>query len=92
MNTRTIYYIDENEDYLDAEVALALSSTFDQNLDTFCEAVIANYAMMNIDVSNYPVTREIYYIEDDKGRNTSRDSEDLSFLEKLKNKNESRKN
>jgi len=38
------------------------------------------------------MTREIYYIEDDKGRNTSRDSEDLSFLEKLKNKNESRKN
>jgi hypothetical protein len=31
MNTRTIYYIDENEDFLNDEVVLALSRTLDQN-------------------------------------------------------------
>lgn len=65
MNTRTIYYIDEKEDYLVDEVALALTRTLDQNLESFCETVIANYAMMNIDVVNYPVIRKIYYIEDE---------------------------
>ncbi len=65
MNTRTIYYIDEKEDYLANEVAWALTRTLDQNLEFFCATVIANYAMMNIDVSNYPVTRKIYYIEDE---------------------------
>ena len=66
MNTRTIYYIDEKEDDLNDEVALALTRTLDQNLASYCEVVIANYAMMNIDVVNYPVTREIYYIADEK--------------------------
>lgn len=65
MNTRTIYYIDENKDYLANEVAWALTRTLDQNLESFCATIIANYAMMNIDVSTYPVTREIYYIEDE---------------------------
>jgi len=65
MNTRTIYYIDEKEGYLVHEVALALNRTLDQNLEAYCETVIANYAMMNIDVVNYPVTRVIYYLEDE---------------------------
>ena len=65
MNTRTIYYIDEKEGYLVDEVALALKRTLDQNLEAYCETVIANYAMMNIDVVNYPVTRVIYYLEDE---------------------------
>ncbi len=66
MNTRTIYYIDENEDHLDAEVKIASSRTLNENLKAYCEAIQANYAMMNIDLANYPVEREIYYIEDDE--------------------------
>ena len=66
MNTRTIYYIDENEDYLDIEVEIALSKTLEKNFEAYCETVIANYALMNIDVVNYPVKREIYYIEDEQ--------------------------
>lgn len=65
MNTRTIYYINEKEDYLEHEIALALSRTPNQNLETFCRTVVANYAMMNIDVVNYPVKRVIYYLEDE---------------------------
>ena len=65
MNTRTIYYIDDSEDYLDGEVERALSCSFDKYLEFYCETIIANYAMMNIDVVNYPVKREIYYIEDE---------------------------
>ena len=65
MNTRTIYYIDKNEDYLDAEVELAISRTLEENFEAYCETIIANYAMMNIDVVDYLVKREIYYIEDE---------------------------
>jgi len=65
MNTRTIYYIDEEENILDQEVAIARSRTLDQNLAAFCETVIANYAMMGIDVVNHPVKRVIYYLEDE---------------------------
>lgn len=65
MNTRTIYYIDEKEDYLDNEVMLALTRTLDENLGKYYETVTANYAMMGIDVVNYPVKRVIYYLEDE---------------------------
>lgn len=65
MNTRTIYYIDKTEDPLELEVELALSRTPRQNLEAFCETVIANYAMMGIDVINYPVKRVIYYLDDE---------------------------
>ena len=93
MNTRTIYYIDENEDFLNDEVVLALSRTLDQNLRTFCKTVIANYAMMNIDVVNVVDLDDLIQLKKAaiKGRSNSRDSEDLSFLEKLKNKKQSEK-
>jgi len=65
MSTRSIYYIDENEDPLKEEIELALSRTPEENMKAYCEAIIANYAMMGIDVVNYPVTRKIYYIEDE---------------------------
>ena len=68
MNTRTIYYIDENEDYLDIEVEIALSRTLEKNFEAYCETIIANYALMNIDVVNYPVKREIYYIGDEQSK------------------------
>ena len=67
MNTRTIYYIDENENYLDVEVENAISRTPEENLEIYCEMIIANYAMMGIDVTDYPVKKEIYYIQDEQG-------------------------
>jgi hypothetical protein len=65
MDTRTIYYVDENLDYLDEEVQLALSRSDEDNLKLFCETLISNYALLNIDVINYPVKREIRFIEDE---------------------------
>jgi hypothetical protein len=65
MDTRTIYYVDENLDYLDEEVKLALSRSDEDNLKLFCETIISNYALLNIDVINYPVKREIRFIEDE---------------------------
>ena len=65
MDTRTIYYVDEKLDYLDKEVQLALSRSDEDNLKLFCETLISNYALLNIDVINYPVKREIRFIEDE---------------------------
>ncbi len=65
MNTRKIDYIDQNEDLLDIEVEQALARTMEENFRVYCELIISNYAMAGIDVLNYPVKREIYYIEDE---------------------------
>ena len=65
METRNIYYIEENLDYIDEEVQLALTRTNKENLRLYCEAVIMNYAMMDIDVVSHPVKREIQFIEDE---------------------------
>ncbi len=65
MDTRSIYYINEKEDPLSIEVELALSRSMEKNFEAYCEAIIANYAMMNIDVVNYPVKRDIYYKDDE---------------------------
>jgi hypothetical protein len=65
MDTRTIYYVDEKLDYLDEEVRLALSRSHEENLKLFCETLISNYALSNIDVANHPVKREIQFIEDE---------------------------
>ncbi len=64
MKTRNIGYIDPNEDPLDIEVDIALKSIMAERFRAFCEMIAANYAMIQIDVVNYPVKREIYYIED----------------------------
>ena len=50
MTTRAVYYIDEELNYIDEEVQLALSRSHDENIQLFCQTVVANYAMMNIDV------------------------------------------
>lgn len=65
MDTRTIYYVDENSDELDVEVQQALSRTHSENLRLFCETVISNFAMMNVDVINHPVKKAIQFIEDE---------------------------
>ncbi len=65
MDTRTIYYIDENLDYLDEEVRLALTRSYEENLELFCDTVISNYALMNINVLDFPIKREIRFIEDE---------------------------
>ena len=65
MKSRAIYYIDETEDELAREAEEALSRTIHDNFYAYCETIVANYAMMNIDVVNYPIKREIYFLEDD---------------------------
>ena len=65
MDTRTIYYINDNLDYLDEEVQQTLSRSHTENLRLFFETLASNYAMMGIDVVNYPVKRVIQYIEDE---------------------------
>lgn len=65
MNTRKIDYIDQREDLLDNEVEQALERTIEENFRVYCSLIISNYAIAGIDVLNYPVKREIYYIEDE---------------------------
>lgn len=64
--TRTIAYIEDDEDILAKEVELALNSTMEENFLRYCEVLSAQLAMQGIDLKTHPVKRIIYYIEDDE--------------------------
>jgi hypothetical protein len=61
--TRTISYIESEDDILREEVDLAIKSTAEENLLRFCEVLSAQLAMQGIDLKNHPVKRSIYYID-----------------------------
>jgi uncharacterized protein YajQ (UPF0234 family) len=62
--TRTISYVESEEEALDKEVNLAITSTAEENLQRFCEILSAQLAMQGIDLKNHPVERTIYYIDE----------------------------
>ena len=61
--TKTIYYIEPEDDILNEEVDLAIKSTAEENLLRFCEVLSAQLSMQGIDLKNHPVKRSIYYID-----------------------------
>lgn len=61
MNTRTIRYVDPDEDILQEEVELALTKTMEERFKIYCDVVVANFAMAGIDIVNYPGERVIAY-------------------------------
>jgi hypothetical protein len=61
--TKTISYIESEDDILKKEVDLAITSTAEENLLRFCEVLSAQLAMQGIDLKNHPVKRSIYYID-----------------------------
>lgn len=65
MNTRKIKYIEPEEDVLEQEVDWAVSLSLEERLTEYCKHIIRNYAIAGIDVLNFPVKRNIYYIEDE---------------------------
>ncbi len=62
-DTRTIAYIEEDNDFLDEEVELAINSTDEENFLRYCEVLSAQFAMQGIDLKSHPIERIIYYIE-----------------------------
>lgn len=62
--TRTIYFIESEDDLLRKEVDLAIASSAEENLLRFCEVLSAQLAMQGIDLKNHPVKRSIYYIDE----------------------------
>lgn len=65
MNTRSIQYIEENEDRLEIEVDLALDRTIAENFIAYCEHIIANCSMAGIDITKIKGNRKIYYLENE---------------------------
>ena len=66
MNIRPIKYIDPEEDALEQEAIWALSLSMEERLTEYCKHIIRNYAIAGIDVMNFPVKRDFYYIEDEE--------------------------
>lgn len=66
MNTRTIYYIDPEEDVIQKEVELALTLTMEERFKVYCDLIASLYAMAGIDVLNYPGERVIAYIDEEQ--------------------------
>ena len=63
--TRTIGFIESEEETLDYLVELAFNSTMEENLLRYCEVLSAQLAMQGIDLKTHPVERTIYYIDDE---------------------------
>ena len=61
--TRTISYIESEDDVLRKEIDLAITSTAEENLLRFCKVLSAQLAMQGIDLKTHPVKRSIYYID-----------------------------
>ena len=64
ITSRTIRYVDPDEDILQEEVELALTTTMEENLCTYCQLVVANFAMAGIDIVSYPLERTIAYADE----------------------------
>lgn len=66
MNTRRIKHIEPEEDTLEQEIDCAVNLSMEQCLIEYCKHIISNYAIAGIDVFNFPVKRNIYYIENEE--------------------------
>jgi hypothetical protein len=67
MNTKTkipIYYVDEEND-MQMLVEQAVNSTFEENISRYFQVLAFNCALGGIDITNQPLSRKIYYIDDD---------------------------
>ena len=64
MQTRSISYVDSEEDSLEFEVQEALKRPLADNLSAYFKAVASQCAMMGVDIKNPPNTRKIYFIEE----------------------------
>lgn len=65
MNTRKISFIEEDENQLEVELRVAQDKTIGENLIDYCNHIAANFLMAGIDIYNYPVKKNIYFIEDE---------------------------
>ncbi len=63
-NSRTIKYVEPEEDELQTEVETALSQSIEERFKAYCDTIAALYAMANIDVTKYRVKRTIGYINE----------------------------
>lgn len=64
-STRTIRFIESEEEMLEEEVELAFNSTMEENLIRYCNVLSAQLAMQGIDLKTHPVERTIYFIEEE---------------------------
>ncbi len=62
--TRTISYIEEDEDPLDAEIELDLKSTMEENLIRYMKLIASLAAMSGINIYELPKDTRIYYIDE----------------------------
>ena len=63
-NSRTIRYLEPDEDILQQEVDWAVTQTMEERFKVYCDLIASLYAMMGIDVLNYQGKRVIAYIDE----------------------------
>ena len=64
MKTRSITYIEEDEDLIALEVIRASKKSIEENLLEYFDTIVAQCAMMGVDVNNSSNTRKIYFIDE----------------------------
>ncbi|MGB3848414.1 MAG: hypothetical protein WA958_00490 [Tunicatimonas sp.] len=65
MNTRTIRYVDPDEDILQEEVAFALTKTMEERFKIYCDLIASLYAMSGIDVMKQEGKKVITYVDNE---------------------------
>ncbi len=63
MNTRTIRYVDPDEDVLQEEVDFALTKTMEERFTVYCDLIASLYAVSGMDVMNCAGKRAISYVD-----------------------------
>ena len=66
LSIRSIKFTEPDEDTLDQEIENAFGKSMEQRLYENCQHIKFNYAMAGIDVQTFPVTRIIYYIDEER--------------------------
>ena len=63
LHSRSIRFVDSEEDTLQEEVNTALQSTMKECLQIYCQVVATNFALAGINVDNYQMERTIQYVD-----------------------------
>ncbi|MEQ8904783.1 hypothetical protein [Ekhidna sp.] len=66
MKTRSIAYIESDEDLIEIEVEEALKRPLGDNLKQYFKSIAALCAMAGVDIMNPPNSRKIYFSEEDE--------------------------
>ena len=66
MRTRSISYIEDQDDLIEFEINEAMKRPLGDNLSAYFKSIAAQCAIAGVDIFNQPNSRKIYFISEDE--------------------------